>query len=134
MKLVAKIPVPLSAADALADDRRWNKRNKLLKNVRIQRPTDPSRPEEVGTVINISREGLYFTAQSHDYQIGMELRLIVPDAKTECTCEVMRTERLPGGRAGIGVRVSGWRLMPLRRPSELSIGRTGSSSLRTPAV
>jgi PilZ domain len=115
MKLLAKMPMPLTDADALEDDRRWNKRNKLLKNVRIYRQNNPSCPEKTGTVIDVSREGLYFTVQSNDYQIGMELRLIVPEAKTECMCEVVRIETLPGGRTGIGVRVSSWRLDSLQR-------------------
>jgi hypothetical protein len=107
MKPLSDKSLPLPDAVALDEDRRWNERNKLLKNVRILQ-MDPSRGEEVGTVIDISRDGLYFTAQSAEYQIGMALRLIVPDAKTACTCEVVRTELLPGGRMGVGVRVFAW--------------------------
>jgi hypothetical protein len=129
MKLLAKLPAPVANADALDDDRRWNKRNKLLKNVRIYRPDDPSCPEKTGTVINVSREGLYFTVQSNDYKIGMELRLIVPEAKTECMCEVVRMEPLPGRRTGIGVRVSRWRLDSLQRSCGKLAGRTEAISL-----
>jgi hypothetical protein len=109
MKPLGDKSLPFSEVDALAlaEDRRWNERNKLLKNVRILQ-MDPTRGEEIGTVVDISRDGLYFTAQSAEYQIGMPLRLIVPDAKTACTCEVVRTELLPGGRTGVGVRVFAW--------------------------
>jgi len=106
-KLRAGMPTPRSEAAALEEERRWNERNKLVKSVRILQLV-PSCREEMGTVIDISRDGLYFTVLSDDYQVGKKLRLIVPDAKTACTCEVVRTERLPGGHTGVGVRVFTW--------------------------
>jgi hypothetical protein len=97
------------------DDRRWDSRKKVLKRVRIRR-IDNAQEEEVGTLIDLSREGLYFTARSHQYQPGMELRLIFPDAASACSCEVVRTEQLANGHLGIGARILGWQRSASFRP------------------
>lgn len=94
-------------AALLPEDRRFNKRTRVLKNIRILH-VDPSNYEEIGTMVDISRDGLYFIARSDYFQVGMELRLILPTSGSECKCEVVRTERLPNGRKGVGVRILGW--------------------------
>ena len=90
----------------LGEDRRCNTRVKVLKPVRI-RHVDSSH-EEAGTITNLSRDGLNFTARSNHYQVGMELRLTLPYAGSECTCEVVRIQQLENGRVGVGVRVLRW--------------------------
>jgi hypothetical protein len=97
----------VAGAAPLPEDRRFNTRTKFLKNIRI-RHVDPSNYEEMGTMVDLSRDGLYFIARSDYFQKGMELRLTLPHTGSECTCEVMRTERLPNGRKGVGVRILGW--------------------------
>jgi len=90
----------------LGEDRRFNTRVKVLKPVRI-RHVDSSH-EEAGTVTNLSRDGLNFTARSNHYQVGMELRLTLPYAGSECACEVVRIQQLENGRVGVGVRILNW--------------------------
>ena len=91
----------------LEEDRRSNSRDKFLKHMRI-RHLDSSYADEVGTMIDLSRDGLYFTARSKHYEAGMQLRVTLPGSGSECTCEVVRIERLKNGRLGIGVRILGW--------------------------
>jgi hypothetical protein len=112
---------PAAPAAALADeDRRSNDRAKFMKPIRIRRqnPSPAGSPtgtpagagiesgsEELGTMIDLSRDGLYVTARSHDYPLGTQLRLQLPSTGSEWTCEVVRTEVLPNGSLGMGVRI-----------------------------
>jgi hypothetical protein len=100
------------AAVLTDEDRRSNDRAKFMKAIRICRQgpsgngsgTGPS-SEEVGTMIDLSRDGLYVTARSHDYPLGTQLLLQLPSTGSEWTCEVVRTEVLPNGSLGMGVRI-----------------------------
>lgn len=88
-----------------ADDRRGNDRAKFRKNIRIS-PVDA--PEEyVGTMTDLSRDGLYFTVRSRDYAKGMQLRITLPNSN-ECLCEVVRIEKLPNEAVGVGLRILNW--------------------------
>jgi len=91
-------------AEMLLSDRRSNDRAKFLKQIRV-RATNPAREEELGTMIDLSRDGLYFTIRSHHYEVGMELRVTLPVTQSGWTCQIMRTELLPNGSLGIGVRI-----------------------------
>jgi hypothetical protein len=98
------------------EDRRTNDRAKFMKPILIRRQNSPhagaqagagteSGSEELGTMIDLSRDGLYVTARSHDYPLGTCLRLQLPSTGSEWTCEVVRTEVLPNGSLGMGVRI-----------------------------
>jgi hypothetical protein len=102
------------------EDRRCNDRAKFMKPIRIRRQNSSpagslagfstgadteSGSEELGTMIDLSRDGLYVTARSHDYPLGTQLRLQLPSTGSEWTCEVVRTEVLPNGSLGMGVRI-----------------------------
>jgi hypothetical protein len=92
-----------ASSSALAEeDRRYNERNQFLTRVQIRRLDQPH-VERMGTTQDLSRDGLYFVVRSHDYTIGMKLRLTLPDAKSEWIGEVVRTECLPNGGQGVGV-------------------------------
>ena len=91
----------LTDAEVLDDDRRYDDRIKCLKHIRV-RGVDSSR-EEVGTMTDLSRDGLFFTVRSHDYRVGMELWLSINDAAW--MCEVVRIELLLSGSTGVGVRI-----------------------------
>jgi hypothetical protein len=100
------------AAVVTDEDRRSNDRAKFMKPIRICRQGPSvngsgavSGSEEVGTMIDLSRDGLYVTARSHDYPLGTQLRLQLPSTGSEWTCEVVRTEVLPNGSLGMGVRI-----------------------------
>lgn len=86
------------------EDRRSNDRARFINHVRIARQNS-SDAEEVGTMIDLSRDGLYFTARSHDYPLGTELSVHLLSTGAEWVCEVVRTEMLPNGSLGIGVRI-----------------------------
>ena len=73
MNPLAETTKTLSDAAALAEDRRWNERTKFVKHIRIYR-MGTLHGEEVGTAIpDVSRDGAYFTAQSHDYWDGIAI-------------------------------------------------------------
>jgi hypothetical protein len=90
-----------------AEERRLNDRTKFLKRIRV-RAACTTQQEEPATLIDLSRTGLYFTTQSTDYHVGMEVSLAMPDTGSQCTCEVVRVERLPNGRSGVGARILTW--------------------------
>jgi len=103
---------PLKREDAapvvlLAEDRRCSTRVKILKHVRICH-VNSSDHEELGTLTNLTRDGLNFIARSNHYQVGMELRLTLPYSGSECTGEVVHIQQLENGRLGVGVRILSW--------------------------
>ena len=89
------------------EDRRFNGRNRFLVQIQI-RQIDPPHGERLGTMSDLSRDGLYFVVRSHDYAIGTRLQLTLPHSRSEWTCEVVRTERLPHGGQGVGIRILGF--------------------------
>ena len=91
----------------LAEDRRCSTRVKILKHVRICH-VNSSDHEELGTLTNLTRDGLNFIARSNHYQVGMELRLTLPYSGSECTGEVVHIQQLENGRLGVGVRILSW--------------------------
>jgi hypothetical protein len=94
----------------VANDRRNDSRLRVLKQIRIcqlDATGKAKEDEDVGTLIDLSRDGLFFTSQSHHYQIGMELQFTFPQTSSECGGEVVRMERRPNGHLGVGVRILG---------------------------
>src|SRR5712664_4162448 len=63
----------ISRATAALEDRRTHDRLKLMKTIHIS-CLDPGLTDETTTVVDISREGLYFTVLSRHYRVGMEIR------------------------------------------------------------
>jgi PilZ domain len=94
-------------APAQDDDRRYSARVKLIENVKVRR-LNSSHDAEWGTLVDLSRDGLYFTSRSRHYQVGMELGLSFGSTGLECVCQVVRVENLPGGRLGIGAGILSW--------------------------
>jgi|SRR5689334_3559791 PilZ domain-containing protein len=90
-----------------AEDRRTHDRLTLMKTIQIS-CLDPAGTQETATVVDISREGLYFTVRSRHYQIGMEMRVTIPSLEFEGVCRVVRIEELPSGCLGIGSLILGW--------------------------
>lgn len=103
----ALILEPNSDAALRVEDRRSNDRAKLLKPVQIHL-ADATEALEVGTLMDLSRDGLYFTASSDQYRVGMQVRLTLVNTGAECTCEIARIEELRQGRIGIGARILTW--------------------------
>jgi hypothetical protein len=95
----------------LVEDRRFNERTRLLTAVQIRQVGAAGTAldcEQYATLIDLSRDGLYFTARSHEYQVGAQLHLTLVESNSECTGEVVRTEALPNGSQGVGVRILAW--------------------------
>jgi len=89
----------------VAEDLRCNERAKFRKNISIS-PLGSSL-NYTGTLIDISRDGLYFTTRAQRFEVGAHLRVILPNS-SECVCEVVRTEELPGAGIGVGLRIVSW--------------------------
>ncbi len=89
------------------EDRRTHDRLKLMKTIQIN-SLDREFPPETATVVDISREGLYFTVRLPHYTLGMKLQVNIPSLDFEGVCTVVRIEQLPGGYLGIGTLVLGW--------------------------
>jgi hypothetical protein len=97
----------ISRATAALEDRRTHDRLKLMKTIHIS-CLDPGLTDETATVVDISREGLYFTVLSRHYRVGMEIRVTIPSLEFEGLCRVARIEELPSGYLGIGSLILGW--------------------------
>lgn len=97
----------IANANFSAEDRRIHDRLTLMKTIHIS-CLDAGLAEETATVVDISREGLYFTVRSRHYRIGMEVRVTIPSLQFEGICRVVRIEELPSGCLGIGSLMLGW--------------------------
>lgn len=65
--------------------------------------------EEVGLVINFTRDGLYFTSSMPHYFVGMRLVVTFPygdkvEAHRKFLGLVVRMEKIGNGKNGVGVR------------------------------
>jgi hypothetical protein len=89
-------------------DRRREPRTRIARPVYVQ-PGDPTaeRFEEVRTMTDFSRNGLYFITQRESYCEGMQLRVTPAFGcfNLEYVGEVVRIERLPFGEYGIAVQL-----------------------------
>lgn len=91
------------------DERRGHRRVKVERKALV-RPSNPSYQEVVEVSVNSSRRGLYFSTSARHYHMGMGLRIVLGYApndpcNTSAYCEVVRIEKLPDGKLGIGVRI-----------------------------
>jgi hypothetical protein len=101
--------VAVVGTEVMEENRRWDTRTKIMRNVQI-RYCDETRQnrQELVTLVDMSRNGLYFTTPTQNWQVGMELHLALPTTNKECLCEVVHTKLLRSGRLGVGVRVLSW--------------------------
>lgn len=105
MGLFAEDSSALREALDTAEDLRSNERTKFRKKVTIS-PLGTSLSYTV-TLIDLSRDGLYFTTRSQQFELGAKLRVTLPSS-SECVCEVVRMEELPGASIGVGLRIVSW--------------------------
>jgi hypothetical protein len=100
------------AAKRATAERRSSRRCKFTQLMRI-RPSDPQRQhfDDMRGTISVSRTGVYFQTSETGYQVGMRLFLIMPysqdpgSTNREYLAEVVRTDALPNGLTGIGVKL-----------------------------
>ena len=93
-------------------ERRGSRRCKFTQLMRI-RPSDPQRQhfDDMRGTISVSRTGVYFQTSEKGYEVGMRLFLIMPysqdpgSTNREYLAEVVRTDVLPNGLTGIGVKL-----------------------------
>ena len=74
------------------DDRRTHDRLKLMKTVHIS-CFDSAQTQDTATVVDISREGLYFTVRSSHYHIGMEMRVTIRPRYSTSSASSLRMSR-----------------------------------------
>jgi hypothetical protein len=102
---------PVSASRAKSE-RRGSRRCKFTQLMRI-RPSDPQRQhfDDMRGTISVSRTGVYFQTSEKGYEVGMRLFLVMPYSQApgstnrEYLAEVVRTDALPNGLTGIGVKL-----------------------------
>jgi PilZ domain len=91
-------------------DRRREPRTRGARPVYV-RPADPNcKPfEEVRTMRDFSRDGLYFLTELSCYSKGMRLHVIPAfgSLNLEYVAEVVRVERTPSGEYGVALRLLG---------------------------
>jgi len=105
MSLFSDDSSAVTGALEAAEDLRFNARAKFRKKITVS-PLGSSVSYTV-TLIDLSRDGLYFTSRSHRFEIGAKLGVSLPNS-SECVCEVVRTEELPGAAVGVGLRIVSW--------------------------
>src|ERR1700726_451988 len=86
----------MASAVATAEDRRTHDRLKLMKTMYISGP-ESAPNQETATVVDISRQGMYFTVRSSQYRVGMEVKVMIPSLGFEGACRIVRIEELPSG-------------------------------------
>jgi hypothetical protein len=97
----------IASAVASAEERRTHDRLKVMKTMHIS-GINSSISKETATVVDISRQGIYFTVRSSHVHVGMEITLTIPSLGFEGMCRVVRIEDLPNGDVGVGGIVLGW--------------------------
>jgi hypothetical protein len=125
-------------APALATqaDRRREPRVRVTRPVYVQ-PADPANSdfEEVRTMKDFSRSGIYFTTERDFYSQGMQLYVVpaVGCFNFEYVGEVVRVDRLADNEYGIAVRVLRIRSLPAdSRTATMSAFRSFALADRTP--
>jgi hypothetical protein len=96
----------IASTSVAVEDRRIHDRLMLMKTIHIS-CFDSARTQETATVVDISREGLYFTVRLRHYCVGMEMRVTIPSLGFERICRVVRIEELPSGCLGMGSLILG---------------------------
>jgi len=95
-------------APASEMERRREPRTRLARPVYVQ-PAEPGgdRFEEVRTMSDFSRSGLYFVTQRESYREGMQLHVIPAFGcfNFEYVAKVVRVDNLPFGDYGIAVQL-----------------------------
>jgi hypothetical protein len=107
-----KLTQSLVSASGGKSERRSSRRCKFTQLMRIC-PSDPQRQhfDDMRGTISVSRTGVYFQTSEAGYEVGMRLFLIMPYSQNpgstnrEYLAEVVRTDSLPNGLTGIGVKL-----------------------------
>jgi hypothetical protein len=89
--------------ETIKQDRRKAPRVQLSRTVLV-RPFDVQLPEEVCTIANFSRTGLYFETSVGHYYAGMKVFVAWSGLPNDTeTAKVMRVKKLRGGKWGVAL-------------------------------
>jgi hypothetical protein len=99
-----------AARKAVAERERRRARRVKISRPMLIRPSDPKYKKEVQGSVNTSSNGFYFTTQAKHYYVGMRLSATLgytpnDPCNSESFGEVVRIDRLEGGRFGIAVQI-----------------------------
>lgn len=119
-------------------ERRRRKRAKISAQLHLSAVNAPEPFEEVCMTMDVSRDGLLFTASRTGYWKGQNLDIIFPysDAAADMTptqrAEIVRVTDLPGGKFGVAVQFTSARLEAKQEKKGAS-SAAGSSVVPAPA-
>ena len=109
MATTVEVPVEQSAAKAadarqLGIERRRRRRAKISAQVHISTAPPAAALEEVCMTVDVSRDGLFFTAESSDYARGQTLNVTFPYSKSAPTPE--QAQKADVVRVSLWTRIS----------------------------
>ena len=130
-------PLRTKETSACQVDRRREPRTRIARPVYVQ-PADLAGEqfEEVRTMNNFSRDGLYFITERGSYCPGMQLHVIPAFGclNLEYVGEVVRVEQLPAGEYGVAVWLLRIRSLAVNaRTAAMSAFQSFAMTERTPS-
>src|ERR1700685_3029744 len=106
----AKADAAAAKAQASAIERRRRRRAKISALVHVKAINSPETFEEICTSIDVSRDGLLFTAKHAGYWKGQQLSVIFPFStaaqaiNTAQIADIVRVAEQPGGKFSVAVQ------------------------------
>jgi CheY-like chemotaxis protein len=106
----AKADAAAAKAQASAIERRRRRRAKISALVHVKAINSPEPFEEICTSIDVSRDGLLFTAKHAGYWKGQQLSVIFPFStaaqaiNTPQVADIVRVNEQPGGKFSVAVQ------------------------------
>jgi CheY-like chemotaxis protein len=106
----AKADAASAKAQAIAIERRRRRRAKISAQVHVKVMNSPEPSEEICMSIDVSRDGLLFTAKNPGYWKGQQLSVTFPFStaaqalNTPQVADIVRVSELPGGKFSVAVQ------------------------------
>ncbi len=106
----AKADAASAKAQAIAIERRRRRRAKISAQVHVKVMNSPEPSEEICMSIDVSRDGLLFTAKKPGYWKGQQLSVTCPFStaaqalNTPQVADIVRVSELPGGKFSVAVQ------------------------------
>src|SRR5271154_452247 len=105
-----KAKADAASAKATAIERRRRRRAKISAQVHVKVMNSPEPSEEICMSIDVSRDGLLFTAKNPGYWKGQQLSVTFPFStaaqalNTPQVADIVRVSELPGGKFSVAVQ------------------------------
>jgi CheY-like chemotaxis protein len=106
----AKADAASAKAQAIAIERRRRRRAKISAQVHVKVMNSPEPSEEICMSIDVSRDGLLFTAKNPGYWKGQQLSVTFPFStaaqalNTPQVADIVRVSEQPGGKFSVAVQ------------------------------